>query len=130
MTNTSYPCCPLTPCYSMISVSPVNLPRLPLPPGMPNMHQATTAMMQAHPLHSPVLHDLTHQASLILPVKLTCLCRPAQPAQASSEGAAAELQRLRQEAAELQQQNAQLRCALQEACMSALPPEAAQYVQV
>ena len=75
-------------------------------------------------------HDLMQQTFSISPIKLTCLCRPAEPAHASSKGAAAELQRLRQEAADLQLQNAELRSALQEACMSALPPEAAQYVQV
>lgn len=46
----------------------------------------------------------------------------------SQEGAA--LHRLREELTDLKSQNAELRSALQEAAMSTLQPEAAQFVQV
>ena len=50
-------------------------------------------------------------------------------AEAPSQGAT-ELQRLREELQNLKHQNAELRSALQEACLSTLQPDAAQYVQV
>ena len=52
-----------------------------------------------------------------------------EAAGASSQGAA-DLQRLREELQSLKHQNAELRGALQEACLSTLQPDAAQYVQV
>ena len=52
-----------------------------------------------------------------------------EAAAAPSQGAT-ELQRLREELQSLKHQNAELRGALQEACLSTLQPDAAQYVQV
>ena len=56
-------------------------------------------------------------------------CRPVEGAGAPSQGAA-ELNRLSEELQSLNHQNAELRGALQDACLSTLQPDAAQYVQV
>ena len=52
-----------------------------------------------------------------------------EAAGAPSQGAT-ELQRLREELQSLKHQNGELRSALQEACLSTLQPDAAQFVQV
>ena len=56
-------------------------------------------------------------------------CRPVEAAEAPSQGDL-ELKRLREELQSLKHQNAELRGALQDACLSTLQPDAAQYVQV
>lgn len=57
-----------------------------------------------------------------------CLCRDGETAAASQ--LAAEVQQLRQALAQMRHENAELRAALQEACLATMPPEAAQYVHV
>ena len=56
------------------------------------------------------------------------LRRQEEPAAFSQE--ATETHQMKEELARLKHENAELRSALREACMSTLPPEAAQYVQV
>ena len=88
-------------------------------------HLVTLTIQTCLSKYSPTL---LHLRALSWQSLCKCLCRERETP-AASQGTQ-EAHRLRQELAQMRHENAELRAALQDACLASLPPEAAQYVQV